>query len=192
MAKIVSEDVGDFYHHYPRVPCVVTAYAKGRDNAMVAAWHMSISFEPPLYGVAISPKRFTYQLIAESKQFGVNFLPLAKAELIAAIGGSSGQEVDKFHRFNITKDKPAKTNVPILKDAYAAYECQLVDDRNYGDHQLLVGEVIAVHMLEESFTAEGTLDLARVSPLLYIGHDLYVTTLVDSVRRFDRKVYGMR
>jgi len=189
MAKVITEDIGAFYQHYPRVAVVVTAQASGRDNAMAVAWHTSISREPPLYGVSISPKRFTYQLIAESKEFGVNFLPLAEAELVASVGGSGGYEIDKFHRFNIARDKPVKTVVPILKAAYAAYECKLVDDRGYGDHRWLVGEIVAVHLLREAFTPEETLDLDKVSPILYLGHELYVTTSKD-IRYLDREVYG--
>ena len=191
MDKVITEDIGAFSQHYPKVAVVVTAQAGGRDNAMAVAWHTSISLKPPLYGVSISPKRFTYQLIADSKEFGVNFLPLAKAELIASVGGSKGYEMDKFRRFNIARDKPVKTAVPILKDAYAAYECKLVDDRGYGDHRWLVGEIVAVHWLREAFTPEETLDLGKVSPILYLGHELYLTTAKDT-RYLDRKVYGKK
>lgn len=190
MAKIVSEDAGKFYHHYPRVAIVVTAQAKGKSAAMTVAWHTSLSFSPPLYGVSVSPKRSTYQLIVDSKEFGVNFLPFEAAELIASVGGSSSREIDKFKKYNIAMDKPVKTAVPILKDAYAAYECQLVDDREYGDHQLLVGEIVAVHWLKEAFTLEEVIDLDKVSPALYLGRELYVTTSEDTVRYLDREVYG--
>ncbi len=189
MDKVIAEDTGAFYQHYPELGVVVTAQAGGKDNAMAVAWHTSISRKPPLYGVSISPKRFTYQLIADSKEFGVNFLPFAEAELVAAVGGSGGYEIDKFHRFNIARDKPVKTAVPILKAAYAAYECKLVDDKLYGDHRLLVGEIVAVHLLREAFTPEETLDLDKVSPILYLGHELYVTTSKD-IRYLDREVYG--
>ena len=189
MEKVITEDIGAFSQHYPKVAVVVTAQAGGRDNAMAVAWHTSISLKPPLYGVSISPKRFTYQLIADSKEFGVNFLPLAKAELIASVGGSKGYEIDKFQQFNIARDKPVKTAVPILKDAYAAYECKLVDDRGYGDHRWLVGKIVAVHRLREAFTPEETLDLEKVSPILYLGHELYLTTAKD-IRYLDREVYG--
>jgi len=190
MAKLISEDIGKFYHHYPRVAVVVTAQAGGKENAMAAAWHMPISFSPPLYAVSVSTKRFTYQLIADSKQFGVNFLPFESAELVASVGGSQGQDIDKFQEFNIARDKSARTAVPILKAAYAAYECRLVDDIGYGDHRLLVGEIEAIHWLKEDFTPEGTLDLAKVSPILYVGNELYLTGARDSVRRLDREVYG--
>ena len=192
MAKVVSEGIGKFCHHYPKVATIVTAQAKGKENAMAAAWHTSISFKPPIYGVSISPKRFTYQLIVDSKEFGINFLPFDAAELVASVGGSTGAEVDKFHRLNMAKDKPVKTAVPILKAAYAAYECKLIDDRGYGDHRWLVGEIVAVHWLKEVFTPEEVLDLNKVSPALYLGHELYSTVAKDTIRSLDRKVYGKR
>ena len=193
MDKVISEGVGAFAQHFPRVAAIVTAQAKGKDNAMACAWHAPISFKPSLYGISISPKRFTYQLIVDSKEFGVNFLPFEAAELVASVGGSSGREVDKFHRFNIATDKPVRTAVPILTAAYAAYECKLVDDRGYGDHRWLVGEIVAVHWLKESFAPEEILDLDKICPMLYLGHELYLTTSSkDTARSFDREVYGKR
>ena len=190
MAKVITEDVGAFSHHYPKVATIVTAQAKGKENAMAVAWHSFISVNPPLYGIVIHPKRFTYQLIIDSKEFGVNFLPFEAVELVASVGGSSGQKIDKFHRFNIAKDEPVKTKVPILKVAYVAYECQLVDDREYGDHRWLVGEIVAVHWLKEAFTPEGVIDLDKFCPILYLGHELYLTTARDTVSCLDREVYG--
>jgi flavin reductase (DIM6/NTAB) family NADH-FMN oxidoreductase RutF len=190
MAKVVSEDIGAYYHHYPRVATIVTAQANGRENAMAVAWHAPISFAPPLYGIVLSPKRFTYKLIVDSKEFGVNFLPFEKAELVASVGGSSGGEVDKFRQFNIAREKPVKTGVPILEAAYAAYECRVVDDRLYGDHRLVVGEIVAVHLLKGAFTPEETLDLAKVSPILYLGSERYLTVSGEAIKYLDRKVYG--
>ena len=192
MAKVITEDIGKFYHHYPRTAAIVTAQFDGKMNAMAVAWHSSLSFNPPLFGVSIVPKRYTYELIAESKEFGVNFLPFEAAELVASVGGSGGKRVDKFHKFNIATEKPIKTSVPILKAAYAAYECHLVDDRKYGDHRWLVGEVVAVHLLKDSFTAEDVMNLDKVSPALYLGNEQYVTISKDTVKRLDREVYGRR
>ena len=157
---------------------------------MAVAWHTAISFKPPLIGVSISPKRYTYNLILESWEFGINFLPLEKAELIASVGGSSGSEIDKLQRFGLKKVKPYRTSVPILKDAYAAYECKLIDHRTYGDHEFLVGEIVATHFEERAFTAQQVLDLERVTPALYLGADFYTTTAKESLRALDRKLYG--
>lgn len=189
MGKVVHQGVGAFYQHYPKLAAIVTAQAKGKENAMTIDWHTSLSLNPPLYGIAIAHRRFTYQLIIDSKEFGINFLPFEAVELVALVGSTGGQYVDKFQRFNITKDPPVKTRVPILAAAYAAYECQLVDDRSYGDHQLLVGEIVAVHYQPEAFTTEGMLDLDKVSPTLYLGGELYLTSPGDTVRQLDHMVY---
>jgi flavin reductase (DIM6/NTAB) family NADH-FMN oxidoreductase RutF len=186
--RIVGEDIGKFSHHYPRVAVIVTASAGGRHAAMTAAWHSSISLTPPLYGVAVAPKRFTYRLIAESREFGINFIPAEKASLAATVGGTSGQEMDKFERFNIQIEKPLKTTAPIIKDAYAAYECKLVDSKPYGDHLWIVGEIVALHFLEEAFTPAGVLDLERMKPLLYLGSDFYVSTDRNSITLVKRGI----
>lgn len=176
MPKVVTENIGVFRHHYPKVAVIVTASAGGKDNAMTAAWHTSISYSPPLYGVSLSPKRLTYQLILESKEFGINFIPFEQAKLAAQVGGISGRDMDKFERFDIGKEKALKTGIPVLKDAYVTYECKLVDNKAYGDHVWVVGEVVAVHLLEESFTDDQIIDLNNVRPLLWIGPEFYTTT----------------
>jgi flavin reductase (DIM6/NTAB) family NADH-FMN oxidoreductase RutF len=181
VSKVVSEDIGKFSQHYPKVAAIVTASARGRDDAMTAAWHSSISLRPPLYGVAVTSKRFTYQLMAESREFAINFIPLEKASLAAAIGGTSGQQMDKFEIFDIKKEKTLKTTAPVLKDAYADYECKMVDSKSYGDHIWVVGEIVAVHLLEEVFTPAEALNLDKIKPLLYLGSDLYASVDKNSV-----------
>ena len=186
MPKIVTEDIGKFSQHNPKLAVILTASAQGRDDAMTAAWHSSISLNPPLYGIAISPKRFTYKLITESQEFGINFVPSEKASFAASIGGISGQQIDKFERFTIRKEKPLKTETPILEEAYAAYECKLVDSKPYGDHIWIVGEVVAVHFLEEALTPGGIIDLDKIKPLLYLGSDFYASTDKNSVAFIER------
>jgi flavin reductase (DIM6/NTAB) family NADH-FMN oxidoreductase RutF len=166
MAKVSIEGAGKFSHHYPKVATIVTVHATGKDNAM--------------------------ELMLEAKEFGVNFMPIEKAELVASVGGISGREVDKFQRWGIEKDKPLKTSVPILRDAYACYECKLVDHTTYGDHVWVVGEILATHFEEELFTEGQALNLERVSPALFMGNELYTIPAKDNIRNLDRKVYGKR
>jgi flavin reductase (DIM6/NTAB) family NADH-FMN oxidoreductase RutF len=192
MPRIRTTSVGEFYQHYPKVAAILTVNANGKKNAMAAAWHSAISFKPPLYGVAVAPKRYTYQLIVESGAFGINFVPFEAAELIASVGGSGGRQLEKFRKFNIAEEKPLKTKMPILRDAYAAYECKLVDNKTYGDHAWMVGEILAVHFIDDLFTAKGTLDLSKLNPALYLGAELYITAARESVRLLERETYGKR
>lgn len=187
--KNVTSEVGRFYHHYPHLAVVVTARSKDKENAMTAVWHCPLSYSPPLYGVAVSPLRFTYRLIMESREFGVNFMPVDQAEMIARVGAAKGEEVDKFATFSIGRKLPAKISAPLVADAYASYECRLVDHRTYGDHILFVGEVVAVHAKPDAFTPQEVLDLGRVLPALYLGNDIYFSADRQSQRRLDRQQY---
>ncbi|MGA2158408.1 MAG: flavin reductase family protein [Dehalococcoidia bacterium] len=192
MLKGVAENAGEFYQHYPRAATIVTVSSNGRKNAMAVAWHCPVSFKPALYGIAIAPKRYTYHMITESREFAVNFMPYEKAENLARVGGSSGSYTDKFTEFNLTEDQPVKTDTPILKDAYAVYECKVIDDRLFGDHAWIIGEIVAVHAASNVFKENGILDLNLMRPALYLGGETYCTGDIESIQVFDREKYGKR
>jgi len=185
MTESISRGAVAFYQHYPKLAVIVTAQADGKENAMTVDWHTSLSLNPPLYGVAIVPERFTYRLIVDSGEFGINFLPFEAVELVHLVGSTPGSQMNKFEEFDIPRGEPVQTKVPILQNAYAAYECRLVDDRAFGDHNLLVGEIVTVHLQEEAFTPQQTLDLDNVSPILYLGGELYLTAAKDTLKKID-------
>lgn len=187
MTKTSMSGAGEFYHHYPRIAAVITAQADGKKNAMAAAWHSPISHTPPIIGVSLSPKRFTHKLILQSGEFAINFLPMEKVDLIVGEGSVSGTETDKFKKLGIATDESTETSAPILKDAYAAYECKLIDSQEYGDHYWIVGEIAATHFDKALFTAEETIDLRRVSPVLYLGADMYTIPTSANSRIIERK-----
>ncbi len=175
MAKIVQSELETFYFHYPAVATIVTSHAGGRDNAMAVAWHTGVSREPPYYLVSIEPRRYTYDLVMESGEFTVNFVPLEKGELVAQVAGCSGRDVNKFEAFQIAAQPGSRVKPAVLDEAFAAYECRLVAEHSYGDCHLFVGEVLAVQWEASAFTSDGRLDLDRVSPISYMGHDYYAT-----------------
>src|SRR3990172_8840450 len=140
MKKISSEQLAHFYLHYPTVVAVVTTQWQGKENAMSAAWHSPLSAAPRLYGVSISPKRFTHEMIKSSGEFALNFLPYSAVETISRMGSVSGRDGDKLAVFGIATQKGLKVQAPILEEAYAAYECRVVASHTYGDHEWFVGE----------------------------------------------------
>ena len=170
-----SEDkITNFYHFYPKIASVVVVKSKDRLNAMAVAWNVGISSSPPLFGILIAPKRYTHELIIEAKEFSVNFLPIEKADIVAACGRTSGKKVNKFEKFKIETIQSSKIISPILKDAYAAYECKLYSHSNLGDHTLFVGEIIKVHYDENAFKEDGLKKIDIAKPTLYLGRDWYL------------------
>lgn len=169
MAKRSTGSTLKFLHYYPSLVAVIAVKAGDRTNLMAAGWHLALSFAPPLYGVAISPKRHTYDLVKEAGEFTVNFLPGHAFEKISQVGGTSGRDLDKFAHFGITTEPPVQIQSPILADAYASYECKLVDLRPYGDHDLAVGEIVQWHTDPTMFLPNGQFDVKQQGLPFYRG-----------------------
>ena len=177
MTKTVRTNTDPFQFHYPASATIVTSRGRGRDNAMAVAWHTAASRKPTIYLVSISPKRFTFDLIVESGEFVVNFMPRDQGDLVAMVAGCSGRDVDKFREFQIASTPGSKVGAAVLETAFAAYECKLVGRHTYGDHDLFVGEVVAVQWEASAFDADLIHDVERVPPLMYLGEDHYGTTI---------------
>lgn len=157
------------------------------NNIMPAAWHTPISAQPPLYGVLISPKRYTFELLQQENCFTANFLEHKQTAIVAKTGSTSGKEIDKLKKFNIKFTPAEKVNGPILQDSYAAYECEKYAVEEYGDHFLFIGKIVLIHYKEEIMTSDGVVNEKKVSAMLYFGKDRYITTDPHSLSIFKRE-----
>ncbi len=178
-----------FYFHYPFIAAVIGTKTGDKVNLMSAAWHTQLSFEPPLYGVSISPKRYTYDLLKKSKVFSVNFLDFEYIETVAYVGGVSGKDVDKISAFEIPVINGRILDVPVLQEAYAVYECQLAEEVETGDHTLFIGKILGVHYNEKAFSGDKFCpNTEKISPILYIGNEYYMTVDSESKKHYPRKL----
>jgi flavin reductase (DIM6/NTAB) family NADH-FMN oxidoreductase RutF len=165
-------------HSYPGMVALVTVSHNGEENIMAAGWHTYISYEPPIYGVAIGRERHTYSLLKDAGKFAINFLPFEKANLIQQAGVYTGANVNKFAIGEIEFSKGLATNAPILHDAYVAYELEIIDRQSYGDHDWFVGNIVQFYRDNDKFLHTGLPDFSKLSIPLYLGRSLY--TCVDN------------
>ena len=170
----VSAPPQRFFGYYPGTVAVITA-AHGADrNVMSAGWHAALSAEPPLYGVALGRERYTHALVIASGGFAVHFLPFEQARLIAAVGSISRHGgVDKFERFGLASRPGAVLPLPILQEAYLAYECRVSAVHVTGDHDWVVGEVVALHHRPEAYDERRMQDGRSVPGAVYYGRSRY-------------------
>ncbi|WP_026688753.1 flavin reductase family protein [Alteribacter aurantiacus] len=161
-------------HSYPGLVALVTAKYEDTQNIMAAGWHSYISFDPPIYGVAVAEERFTHHLMKASGSFAINFVPAEYARYIDGAGKKSGRDGDKFEALGI-EWKPGETiEAPILKEAYVAYECKIMDVNRYGDHDWFVGEMTCFHRDDSKFGADRLPDFEKVNLPLYLGRSQYL------------------
>jgi flavin reductase (DIM6/NTAB) family NADH-FMN oxidoreductase RutF len=180
--KSVRTQVQKFQYFYPYTVALVGAKAHNRVNFMSCAWHTALSFDPPLFGVMVSRKRFTHGIISEAREFTVNFISFERVKLSAQMGRRSGRDLDKTREFDLRLSPSKIIKSPIVEEAHVAFECRLAEVRAYGDHDLFVGEVLAVHEEPDCFNGEGILNPAKIRPLLYLGSDFYLTVDPDTLK----------
>ncbi|MGM0847227.1 MAG: flavin reductase family protein [Bacillota bacterium] len=170
MRKIQDKTV---MHSYPGMVAIVTVSHEGEDNVMAAGWHSYISYDPPIYGVAIGRERHTYGLVKAAGEFAVNFLPAEYAKFIQQSGVYSGSDVNKFAEGQMEFERGRTTNAPILKEAYAAYECKTIDVNSYGDHDWFVADITTFYRDDNLFDERGLPDFGKILIPLYLGRSLY-------------------
>ena len=118
---------------------IITVRKDNKINGMTAAWVTQVSFKPQMITVAIAPQRYTYGLIEQSGYYCINALPEEAIELAKHFGFKSGRTTDKFKGIMY---RNALNGSPVLEDAYAYLECQLVNTCEAGDHTLFNGIVV--------------------------------------------------
>jgi len=118
---------------------IITANHEGKLSGFIGTWVTQASFAPPLIMAAINPRHYTYELVKASGSFAVNVLKSDQATLVDSFGKRSGKTVDKFenieYEFGITSS-------PILNDCVAYFDCQVVWEKEAGDHHIVIGSIV--------------------------------------------------
>ena len=81
---------------YPLPAVMVSCAEEGKYNIITVAWAGTVCTNPPMLSISVRPERFSYGMIARTKEFVVN---LTTKELVRACdycGVKSGRDVDKF------------------------------------------------------------------------------------------------
>lgn len=163
-------------HSYPGMVAMITTRFLNEKNIMAAGWHSYISMEPPLYGVAIGQTRYTNQLIEKAGCFAINFLKGEDITTIQLSGIYSGNKINKFKELSLSYDEGHFAQLPILDNAYMAYECEVYDKQSYGDHDWVVGEIKACYRDESLFLDNGLPNFNKLNIPLYLGRSQYYIT----------------
>ena len=121
---------------------LLTTARNGQANVMTLSWHTMIEFEPPLVGMIVSNRNYTFGILKSTKECVIN-IPTAKlVRQVVDCGNISGRKVDKFSRFGLTQVAASLVQPPLIGDCYANLECRVVDTRMVDEYCFFVVRVI--------------------------------------------------
>jgi 3-hydroxy-9,10-secoandrosta-1,3,5(10)-triene-9,17-dione monooxygenase reductase component len=113
----------------------VTAAPDGEPAGLIVNSLTSVSLEPPLISFCPSRSSLTWSRIRRAGRFGVNVLGRQHerfAERVTPAGAD---------RFAGLDWEVGRGGVPLLTDALASMECEIVAEHPTGDHWIVVGRV---------------------------------------------------
>jgi len=124
-------------------PVVMVATARGgRPNVMPMSWHTMLEFEPPLVGIVISDRNYSFGLLKAARECVIGIPTVEIAEQVVACGNTSGAKVDKFLEFGLTPRPASLVGAPLIEECYANLECRMADTRMVARYCLFVVEVV--------------------------------------------------
>lgn len=124
---------------------ILTVKSGEKINGMTVAWFCQISMNPPMVAVAVSPKRYTWELLKEEELFGISLLTEEQEEICELFGTVSGRTSDKFRMAGI-EPYTGEGGVPLIPGALACGVFRKERVVETGDHLLIIGRCIAAYM----------------------------------------------
>ena len=133
----------NFYRvFHPKPVFLLVSKGKNKVNVMALAWHMPISLDNRIIGVAIDKENYSHQLIMDTKEFSLNLLPINEVDKIWFSGTRTGKKVDKIKVLKFELEDGIKISVPHIKNSLAWVECKVEREIDFPDHTLFLSKVL--------------------------------------------------
>jgi len=116
-------------------------------HAFTGTWLSQCSLKPPCVMMGVRKNSYALELLQEGQVFSVNFLKKEEKPIAEVFFQAPKPSKNAFGK---VKFKLGVTGSPLLDDAVGHLECEVksITD-NYGDHAVVVGQVIAAELLSD-------------------------------------------
>lgn len=155
---------------YPCPVVLVTSKHKQKENVLTVSWAGIASSNPEYITIAINPKRFSYLMILESEEFGINIPVAGNVEAIDFCGSHSGKNVDKFEICGFSKFYGHYIQAPLIEECPVNFECKVYNHIDLGSHVLFVARIVNKY-IDDEIKMEDIHE--KLNPLIYFRPNYY-------------------
>lgn len=170
-------------------PIVLVSSAwKGEENIMTMGWHLVMEFSPALIGCVIAASNHSFEMIRRSRACVINVPSADMARTVTAIGNSSGEDIDKFDEYHLTRAPAQKVKVPMIAECFANLECRLADSRLINKYNFFIFEVVKAHIAPRHALKQNGGRAALPQTLHYHGQGIFTTDgkVINHARFFEK------
>ena len=169
----------------PALTVLISSTYEGKDALMAAAWVTPVSYIPPRVAVAISPERYTYNIVKGSNMFAINIMEFEYVDSVCKAGVISGREYsDKFSAVKLTKARGKALPIAIVKEAIGVLECKVINSIPTGDHELFIADVILAYVNKDKAYSTHW-EIKYYNPVFYISEGHFMTASKASLKKYE-------
>ena len=169
---------------------ISTISEEGISNLAAFSQFQNLTFDPPYVMFAANQntkakRKDTVENVEKTGEFVWN---MATYDLRDAVN-KSGEEVpsstDEFEISGVTKARSRLVKVPRVAESPIHFECKyhmtlrLPGNGNMGSVNIVIGQVIGIHISDNSLNSQGLGDVLKIRPIARLGYFDY--TSVESV-----------
>lgn len=161
---------------YP-LPAVMVSCGDAPDNynIITIAWTGTVCSDPPMCYISLRHQRHSYPIIKRTGEFVINLTTAQLAHATDWCGVRSGKDHNKFAEMHLTPQPAQIVKAPLIAESPLNIECQVVDIRPLGSHDMFLANVVAVNAEEKLIDkATGAFQLNHAQPLAF-SHGKYYT-----------------
>ena len=163
---------------------ISTLSPEGIANLAAFSQFQILTFDPPyvMFAANQNTKRKRKDTVENAEQTGEFVWNMATYKLREAVN-KSGEEVDpsidEFKISGVTKSVSKLINAPRVAESPIHFECKyhmtlrLPGNGNMGSVNIVIGQVVGIHISEESLTKDGRVDVLKLRPIARLGYYEY-------------------
>jgi flavin reductase (DIM6/NTAB) family NADH-FMN oxidoreductase RutF len=135
-----------------------------KDDVDAVFWHMPVSKEDMTYAVSLPKRKFITRLIVQSGVFAVNFMGAGSEKKVHKCNLLHGEHIDKFKELELMKRDADGIECPVLDEAVAYIECDVIQSVEFSEYVLLIAKIINSKLK------------SKAHRLFHVKNDVYTTT----------------
>ena len=151
------------------VPAVMVSVAdkKGNNNIITVAWAGTICTNPPMVSISVRPERHSYNIIKETGEFVVNLTTEELAFACDYCGVTSGRDVNKYEKLNLTPLKMQNVNAPGIAESPVNIECKVREIKELGSHHMFIADVVGVTVDDKYMDEKDKFNINETGLVMY-------------------------
>ena len=136
---------------------VVTVDYENEIMGMTVNAFMSISLDPKLIAISIDESASMYDILQETKKFGVSILTKNQKDLSMIFA----KQIEEDREINFLQ----QDDIPVIEDSFVTLSCHVQDMIKAGDHMIFIAEVSEIVINEGEPLAYAESKYQSIKPL---------------------------